>query len=137
MVATIINESKFNTSFERLGLSNYKARAYQTFLSQPTVTGYKWRRFFCVRSSRRYETVNQFSANGLLMVCQTVNKILLILINFKTSLNKNKEENRGNIAYLRETHPALSTRQDTSIRDISEWEYMIKVVCEIISDSEK
>ncbi len=132
----MIDKDKIIASFESLGLSNYEARAYLASLNHPPLTGYKLSKLSGVPRSRIYETIEKLTAKGL-VVCQTGDKTLLTPLDFKTFLDKKEEENQGNIGYLRETLPALSTRQDTGIWNITGREQIMKATREIIRDAEK
>lgn len=59
---------------EKVGLSNYEARAYQAALSQPLLTGYKLSQLSGVPRSRIYETIEKVISKGLL-VFQSAEKI--------------------------------------------------------------
>ena len=74
-------------TLEKLGLSNYEAKAYLAILSEPPLTGYKLSKVSGVPRSRIYETIEKLTAKGLVLT-QEGETSLVKPVSFETFLER-------------------------------------------------
>jgi hypothetical protein len=129
-------KDKLIASLEKLGLSNYEARAYLAAVSHPPLTGYKLSKLSGVPRSRIYETIEKLIARGM-VVFQSSEKTLLTAVKSDIFLDKKDKENRENIDYLRDTLPRLSAGDDTGVWTINGREQVMKTVYDLIAGARK
>jgi predicted transcriptional regulator len=121
---------------EKMGLSNYEARAYLAALNQPPITGYKLSQLSGVPRSRIYETIEKLISKGLL-VFQSGEKNFVAPLDFKTFLNRIERENSESIKYLREKLPKVNQHDDKGVWSISGREQIFEIVGDMILGARK
>ena len=131
-----MEKDKTISRLEKMGLSNYEARAYLAALSQPPITGYKLSQFSGVPRSRIYETIEKLIAKGLL-VFQSGEKNYIAPLDFKTFLNKFEKENSESIKYLRETLPKVDKQDNEGVWNITGREQIVETVRDMIMGAQK
>ena len=122
-------------TLEKLGLSNYEAKAYLAILSEPPLTGYKLSKVSGVPRSRIYETIEKLTAKGLVLT-QNGETCLVKPVSFESFLERKEKENRQNIDYLREVLSQIKKPpEDQGIWNISGRDQIIEAINQLISQS--
>lgn len=131
-----IRNNKAISTLEKLGLSNYEARAYLAAVSRPPMTGYKLAQMSGVPRSRIYETIERLITKGLL-IYQSGEKILLASLDFKSFLEKKESEYRDDIGYLKEYLSKIPRSGTDAIWNINGRDQVIKTALDLIGSSKK
>jgi hypothetical protein len=123
-------------SLEKMGLSNYEARAYLAAINQPAMTGYKLSKLSGVPRSRIYETIEKLIAKGLVMF-QSSEKTLLSAVDSAAFLDKKKKESQDHHTFLEESLPKLNTMDDPGIWSVTGRAMILKTIKELMNDAQK
>lgn len=121
---------------EKLGLSNYEARAYLAALNQPPLTGYKLSQLSGVPRSRIYETIEKLISKGLL-VFQTGKKNFVSPLDFQSFLSRIEKENSESIKYLKENLPKANREENEGIWNIIGREKIFETVRNLVLGARK
>jgi sugar-specific transcriptional regulator TrmB len=124
-------------TLEKLGLSNYEAKAYLAILSEPPLTGYKLSKVSGVPRSRIYETIEKLTAKGLVLT-QDGETSLVKPVSFETFLERKENESRQNIDSLRKALSEIKKPpEDLGIWNISGRDQILEASHQLISQSKK
>ncbi len=122
-------------ALERLGLSNYEAKAYLAFLSESPLTGYKLSKISGVPRSRIYETIEKLTARGLVL-SQEGDTTLLRPVSLESFLDKKEKESRQNIDFLKANLPQIEkSEEDHGIWNITGRDRIFEIINHIISQA--
>jgi len=131
-----MEKDKIVSNLEKLGLSNYEARAYLAALNQPPITGYKLSKLSGVPRSRIYETIEKLISKGLL-VFQSGEKNFVSPLGFKSFLNNIEKENNESIKYLREKLPEVNQQEKEGVWNIIGRDQIFETVRGMVSGARK
>lgn len=124
-------------TLEKLGLSNYEAKAYFAILSEPPLTGYKLSKVSGVPRSRIYETIEKLAAKGLILT-QDGETSLVKPVSFETFLERKENETRQNIDSLRKALSKIKKPpEDLGIWNISGRDQILEASLQLVSQSKK
>ncbi len=124
-------------TLEKLGLSNYEAKAYLAILSEPPLTGYKLSKVSGVPRSRIYETIEKLAAKGLVLT-QAGETSLVKPVSFESFLDRVDRENKQNMDLLRKALSQIKKpSEDQGIWSISGRDQIVEAINQLISKSKK
>ena len=123
-----MDQAEIIKNLEKLGLSNYEAKAYLAILSKYPSTGYKLSKASSVPRSRIYETIEKLSAKGLVLT-QDGEISLVKPVSLESFWERKEKETRQNIDSLRKALSQLKKPpEDQGIWHISGKEQIIEAV---------
>lgn len=132
-----MDQAEIIKNLEKLGLSNYEAKAYLAILSEYPSTGYKLSKASGVPRSRIYETIEKLSAKGLVLT-QDGEISLIKPVSLESFLERKEKENKQNIDSLRKALSQLKKpKEDQGVWNISGKEQIIEAADQLISQSQK